>query len=166
MNKERREELFDVSNLLQEALDRLEDIRNDEQDALDNLPESFSSSPRANSMQDAIDMMDGWYDRINDIISVIEDYSSGKSPVDQANKRQYKSNDPAQAAQNSSISNHSITINRYNDKSLVVRGNTITIREKLKEFGASFNPRLTGGPGWIIPNNKESSFRHTFAMYI
>lgn len=166
MNKERREELVDVSNLLQEALDRLEDIRNDEQDALDNLPESFSSSPRANSMQGAIDMMDGWSDRISDIISVIEDYSSGKSTVDQANKRQHKSNAPAQTAQNNSISNHSITINRYNDKSLVVRGNTITIREKLKEFGASFNPRLTGGPGWIIPNYKESDFRRAFALYL
>ena len=48
----------------------------------------------------------------------------------------------------------------------VYRGNTISIRKKLKEFGATFNPRLNGGPGWIIPNNKESSFRHTFAMYI
>ena len=54
-------------------------------------------------------------------------------------------------------------------KSLQSYGNVyVTARneEKLKEFGATFNPRLNGGPGWIIPNNKESSFRHTFAMYI
>ena len=166
MNKERREELSDVSNILQEALDRLEDIRNDEQDALDNLPDNFSYSPSANLMQNAIDMMDSWYDRINDIISIIDAYSSGKSSTEQANMKQYKRFDPTPMEQTSSMSNHSITLTRYNDKSLVVRGNTISIREKLKEFGATFNPRLNGGPGWIIPNNKESSFRHTFAMYI
>lgn len=41
MNKERREELADIIQLLQEALDRLDEIRNEEQDAYDNLSENF-----------------------------------------------------------------------------------------------------------------------------
>lgn len=166
MNKERREELSDVSNLLQGALDRLDEIRNDEQDALDNIPENFVCSKSAISMQDEIDMMDSWYDRINDIISIIDAYSSGKSTTGQANMRQYKRFDPTPTEQTCSMSNHSITITKYNEKSWVIRGNTREIREKLKEFGATFNPRLNGGPGWIIPNNKESAFRSAFALYI
>lgn len=166
MNKERREELSEVSNLLQEALDRLDDIRSDEQDALDNLPDNFSCNKRADYMQNAVDMMDSWYDRINDIISIIDDYSSGKISAEQANMRRYNRFDPKPAEQSCSMSNHSITINNYNERSLVIRGNTRAISEKLKEFGAKFNGSLIGGPGWIISNRQESDFRRTFALYI
>lgn len=117
-------------------------------------------------MQNAVDMMDSWSDRINDIISIIDDYSSGKISTEQANMRQYNRFDPKPAKQSCSMSNHSITINNYNERSLVIRGNTRAISEKLKEFGAKFNGSLIGGPGWIISNRQESDFRRTFALYI
>lgn len=41
MNKARREELFDVVELLDEAVDRLNEIRDDEQAAFDNLTEGL-----------------------------------------------------------------------------------------------------------------------------
>ena len=76
MNKARREELLDVATTLGEALDRLEEIRDDEQESFDNLPEGLQCSSRGESMQEALDQMDEWYDKIADIQSEIENYSS------------------------------------------------------------------------------------------
>ena len=166
MNKERREELADVSQLLQEALDRLDEIRSEEQDAYDNLPENFQFGPAGEAMQNSIDMMDSWEARVNDVISVIDSFSSGRITTDQANMTEYKRLDPAPAAQYCPISNHSITITPYNEKSLVIRGNTRAISEKLKNFGAKFNRGLSGGPGWIISLKNENQFRREFAQYI
>ncbi len=166
MNKERREELADISQLLQEALDRLDDIRNEEQDAYDNLPENFQFGPAGDSIQNAIAMIDSWGTRINDILTRINDFSSGLITIDQANMTLYKRLDVVPNTQSCAISNHSITINRYNDKSFVIRGNTRAISEKLKEFGAKFNRGLNGGAGWIISNKQENDFRRTFSQYI
>lgn len=166
MNKERREELADISELLNEALERLEEIRCNEQEAYDNIPEYLQCGPKGNSILEAITMMDSWEDRLNAIITVIDNYSSGIITADQANLTEYKRIEPAPPAQVYLASNHSITINRYNERSLVVRGNTRAISEKLKNFGAKFNGCLNGGPGWIISNRQENQFRHDFAQYI
>lgn len=75
MNKARRQELYDVINLLEEASGRLEEIQNDEQDAFDNLPESLQYSTRGDSMQEAIDTMETWNNEIASTIQKITDYA-------------------------------------------------------------------------------------------
>lgn len=46
-----------------------------------------------------------------------------------------------------------ITVDRYSDKSLVVRGkDTKALKETLKSLGGKFNAKLSGGPGWIFSN--------------
>lgn len=166
MNKERRLQLVDVIDHLTEALNCLDDIQSEEQDAFDNIPEYLQNGPSGISMQEAIEMMDSWVDKINDVIRVIEDYSSGTIRADQANLRTYTRVEPTPAAQTNALSNHSITIYPYNEKSFVIRGNTRAISDKLKEFGAKFNRGLNGGPGWIISAKHENQFRSEFAQYI
>lgn len=78
MNKERREELLDVVQLLDEAIDRLEEIRDDEQDAFDSLPEGLQYSSRGDAMQDAIDTLDGFGDEIAKIGTKISGYAQPK----------------------------------------------------------------------------------------
>lgn len=111
-------------------------------------------------------MMDSWETSINGIMTLIGNYSSGCITTYQANMTEYKRHDSVPAVQSDYISNHSITIYPYNEKSIVIRGNTRAISEKLKNFGAKFNRRLNGGPGWIISNKHENQFRHEFAQYI
>lgn len=43
-----------------------------------------------------------------------------------------------------------IQIIDYSEKAVAVIGDTKTIKDKLKELGGKFNPRLTCGPGWIF----------------
>ena len=44
-----------------------------------------------------------------------------------------------------------IKVEKYSEKSFVVRGNTKEIKEQLKELNGKFNPNLQGGAGWIYP---------------
>lgn len=47
-----------------------------------------------------------------------------------------------------------INIVAYSDKAIVVTGDTKPIKDKLKELGGSFNPRLSCGAGWVFPKRK------------
>ena len=78
MNKDRREELLDVTQLLDEAIERLEEIRDDEQDAFDSLPEGLQYSSRGDAMQEAIDTLDGFGDEIAKISAKIGEYAKPK----------------------------------------------------------------------------------------
>lgn len=78
MNKDRREELLDVTQLLDEAIDRLEEIRDDEQDAFDSLPEGLQYSSRGDAMQEAIDTLDSFGDEIAKISAKIGEYAQPK----------------------------------------------------------------------------------------
>ncbi len=75
MNKQRREELFEVTDFLDDAIIRLSEIRDDEQDAFDSLPENFQYSCRGDDMQDAINTLDEFEDDINNIIDKITKYA-------------------------------------------------------------------------------------------
>jgi hypothetical protein len=75
MNKQRRQDLLDVSALLSEASDRLNEIREEEQEAFDNMPEGLQCSSRGETMQEAIDTMDEWNSDIEDIKSRIEEFA-------------------------------------------------------------------------------------------
>lgn len=75
MNKQRRQDLLDVSQLLSEASDRLNEIRDEEQEAFDNMPEGLQCSCRGEAMQEAIDTMDEWNSEIEDIKGQIEEFA-------------------------------------------------------------------------------------------
>lgn len=75
MNKQRRKDLFDVAESLQEALDRLSEVRDEEQEAFDNMPESLQYGSRGGAMQEAIDTMDEWESEIDEIKSRIEEFA-------------------------------------------------------------------------------------------
>ena len=57
MNKERRNRLSDVSNMIRDVIDEIECIMEEEEEAFDNLPESLQSSSKGDKMQDYIDNM-------------------------------------------------------------------------------------------------------------
>ena len=78
MNKERREELLEVTELLDEAIDRIGEIRGEEEDALYSLPEGLQESARGFAMQDAMDTLDGFVDSIDKIRSKIEEFARPK----------------------------------------------------------------------------------------
>lgn len=78
MNKERREELLEVVELLDEAIDRIGEIRDDEEDALYSLPEGLQESSRGLSMQEAMDTLDDFSDSINKVRSEIETFARPK----------------------------------------------------------------------------------------
>lgn len=58
MNKDRRKQLADAKDSLDEIIASLNDIRDEEQDAYDNMPESLQSSDNGSRMTDAIDAID------------------------------------------------------------------------------------------------------------
>lgn len=58
MNKDRRKQLADAKDALDEIIASLNDIRDEEQDAYDNMPESLQSSDNGSRMTDAIDAID------------------------------------------------------------------------------------------------------------
>lgn len=65
MNKQRRKELAEIINLIEEARERLEAVRDDEQEAFDNMPESFQYSERGETMEDYISTMDELIDYLD-----------------------------------------------------------------------------------------------------
>lgn len=166
MNKDRREQLSQVSDLLNEALDILEDIRSEEEEAFENIPEPLQCGSQGNSMQDAIEMMESWADKLNDISNIISSFSAGKLTTAEATISSVQKSENQTKTYSCVASNHSITLNEYSDRALVIRGNTRDIKEKLKEFGATFNGGLNGGPGWIISKKHEEKFRKEFAQFI
>lgn len=80
MNKERRQELGDVIDYLDDAIDRLEEIISDEEDSFDNLPEGLQCSRTGYSMQDAIDTMRGFCDDIEEVKGKVSDMMLNKKP--------------------------------------------------------------------------------------
>ena len=81
MNKERREELLEVVELLDEAIDRIAEIRDDEEDALYSLPEGLQESSRGLAMQEAMDSLDDFSDSIDKVRSKIETFARPKKKI-------------------------------------------------------------------------------------
>lgn len=48
----------------------------------------------------------------------------------------------------------SVQIIDYSEKAIAVIGDTRPIKDKLKDLGGKFNPRLTCGPGWIFSKKR------------
>lgn len=74
MNKQRRQELNNVIDGLDTAMNELAEIQDDEQQHYDNLPESFQYTDRGQAMLDAIDWMDGVANEIDNLRTRIEKY--------------------------------------------------------------------------------------------
>lgn len=55
MNKERRNRLSEISDLVGDAIDQLAEVMEEEQEALENLPESLQYSSKGETMQEYID---------------------------------------------------------------------------------------------------------------
>lgn len=47
----------------------------------------------------------------------------------------------------------------YSEKAVAVIGDTRPIKDKLKELGGRFNPRLTCGPGWIFSKTRLNALQ-------
>lgn len=78
MNKKRRKEFYDVSSILDDAIDRLEEIRNDEEDSFDSMPEGLQYSSRGDSMQKAMSEIDNIIKNIENIKCDVEKMAKGK----------------------------------------------------------------------------------------
>lgn len=78
MNKERREELWDVYGYLDDAMGRVIDIRSDEQDSFDNLPDGLQASRTGESIQKAIDWLDGIENDIQNVRDKVEKFIKNK----------------------------------------------------------------------------------------
>lgn len=78
MNKERREELWDVYTSLDEAMSKVIDIRSDEQDSFDNLPDGLQISKTGESIQEAIDWLDSIESDIQNVRDKVEKYIKNK----------------------------------------------------------------------------------------
>lgn len=86
MNNDRREELLDVTDLLEQAIDRLNEIRDDEQEAFDSMPEGLRYSSKGDAMQEALDTLDEFEDSIASIRDQIEEYAKPKKKKKQKKK--------------------------------------------------------------------------------
>lgn len=73
MNKERRNRLSEISDLVGDAIDQLEEIMEEEQEALDNLPESLQSSSKGEAMDEAITSMQDIMDELTTIQTDIDE---------------------------------------------------------------------------------------------
>lgn len=73
MNKERRNRLSEISDLVGDAIDQLAEIMEEEQEALDNLPESLQSSSKGEAMDEAITSMQDIMDELTTIQTDIDE---------------------------------------------------------------------------------------------
>lgn len=78
MNKERRNELYDVISSLDEATDHLQEISDDEEDSFDNLPLGLQESRTGDSILNAISELSGFISEIDDVKQKIENMAKGK----------------------------------------------------------------------------------------
>lgn len=73
MNKQRRKDLVDVIDCIDEAISRLTDITCEEQDAFDNLPEGLQMSSKGEAMEEAVALMDEISSDLEDVKVKISD---------------------------------------------------------------------------------------------
>jgi hypothetical protein len=50
-----------------------------------------------------------------------------------------------------------LTVEDYSEKAIVVRGDTQTYKQQLKDLGGKWNTRLRDGPGWIFSKRMEDT---------
>ena len=75
----------------------------------------------------------------------------------------YKKSDKPQIKPSESVSGE-FSIIDYSNKAIAVIGDTKSVKDKLKELGGRFNPRLSCGAGWIFSKKKESDVRMALGL--
>lgn len=78
MNKERRAELYEVIESLDEATDQLRDIVSEEEDSFDNLLPGLQESKTGDGIQDAISKLGDFVTEIENVRDKIEKMAKGK----------------------------------------------------------------------------------------
>ena len=71
MNKIRRKQLQEASELIAKAQGIIESVKDDEQEAHDNLPESIQYGEKGQQMEEYIDMLDEAYGQCGDLMSIM-----------------------------------------------------------------------------------------------
>lgn len=74
MNKERKRELLDVTDILDDAVTSIQDVIDEEQESFDNLPPGLQDSKRGTKMEDAIVFMEGLVSDIEAVEQKIKNY--------------------------------------------------------------------------------------------
>lgn len=72
MNKIRRKQLQEASELIAKAQGIIESVKDEEQEAHDNLPESIQYGEKGQQMEEYIDMLDEAYRQCDDLMSIID----------------------------------------------------------------------------------------------
>ena len=57
-----------------------------------------------------------------------------------------------------------LSLNAYGERAIVVRGDTKSVKDILKNLGGRFNPRLNGGAGWIFSARSEAKVREVLGL--
>ena len=78
MNKQRRQQLYDATAALDEAVAVIQDIHSEEDDAFNNLSEGLQCAKTGESMQEAMDKLDDFVDKIEAVKSEIEKFAENK----------------------------------------------------------------------------------------
>lgn len=78
MNKQRRQQLYDATAALDEAVAVIQDIHSEEDEAYNNLFEGLQCAKTGESMQEAMEMLDGFVDKIESIKDEIEKFAENK----------------------------------------------------------------------------------------
>lgn len=73
MNKIRKKQLQEASELIAKAQGIIESVKDDEQEAHDNLPESIQYGEKGQQMEEYIDMLDEAYGQCDDLMSIIDE---------------------------------------------------------------------------------------------
>jgi len=73
MNKERKNRIIDVKEILGNAVDELEDIRAGEEMAMENIPENLQNSEKYALMEDAVDALEDAYGSVSDAIDSLDE---------------------------------------------------------------------------------------------
>jgi hypothetical protein len=82
------------------------------------------------------------------------------------NNKKYFEGEEISSEPSEEIAKDKITITTYSDRSVVIRGNTKQLKEKLKELNCRWNPNLDGGAGWIASKKKLDKIKTELKQYM
>ena len=90
------------------------------------------------------------------MIQDCENMPDGLSPMEWLSEQDFNDIIEAVSAESMPEDDPQFKILEYSEKAIVVIGDTRDIKEKLKELGGRFNPRLSCGPGWVFSKKQRA----------
>lgn len=73
MNKQRRKQILDIRNQLEQNINELQSVLDEEQYSYDNMPENLQFSMRGEEMEDAITTMEEAIESIQSALESLEE---------------------------------------------------------------------------------------------